>query len=99
MGNWISSGSIAEPGRGTSFRFQRFFFPILRWRVRFQGMNEATRDLGYFIDSGQERGLICSGRFGKAADFSGELKRSIVNLFGGDGWIKVEKRFDVPAHS
>jgi hypothetical protein len=94
-----SADSIAEPRRGKSFRFCRFFSPILRWCVRFEGMNETTRDLGYFIDSSLERGLVCLRRFVKAADFSHELERSILNLFGGYGRIKIEKRLDIPAHS
>jgi hypothetical protein len=61
-------------------------------------MNEAGRRRGYFIDGSQKRGLICLRRFVKAGDFSHELERGIVNLFGRDGRIKVEKRFDVPAH-
>jgi hypothetical protein len=62
-------------------------------------MNETTRDLGYFIDSSEERDLICFRRFVKTADFSHELERSILNFFGGYGRIKVEKRLDIPAHS
>jgi len=62
-------------------------------------MNETSRNLGYFIDSSKERSLICSRRFVKTADFSHELERGILNLFGRDDRIKVEKRFDVPAHS
>ncbi len=95
----VVSFPSGKPRRGKSFRFCRFFSPILRWRVRFERMNETTRDRGYFIDSRQERGLICSRRFVKAADFSHELKRGILNFFGSDGRIKVEKWFDVSAHS
>jgi hypothetical protein len=62
-------------------------------------MNETSRDFGYFIDSSQERRLIRSRRSVKTADFSHELERGILNLFGGDGRIKVEKCFDIPAHS
>jgi len=62
-------------------------------------MNEASRDLSDFIDSGQERGLICSRRFVETADFSHELKRRSLHLFGGDGRIKIEKCFNIPAHS
>jgi hypothetical protein len=61
-------------------------------------MNETGRDLGYFIDSRQERGFIGSRRFVETADFSDELERGSSNLFSGDGRIKVEKRFDIPAH-
>ena len=84
---------------GARFSLCGLFFPILRWRVRFEGMNETRRDPGYFIDSGQERSLIGSRRFVKTADFSHELKRRSPNLFGGDGRIKIEKCFDIPAHS
>jgi len=62
-------------------------------------MNEASRDPCDFIDSRQERGLIGSRRFVKTADFSHELERCGLNLFGGDGRIKIEKCFDIPAHS
>jgi hypothetical protein len=61
-------------------------------------VNETCRDPGYFIDSSEERGLICSRRFVKTADFPDELKRGILDLFGGNGGIKVEKCLDVPAH-
>jgi hypothetical protein len=90
--------SIAEPGRGASFRFYRFFFAILRWRVRFERMNQPTRSRGYFVDRGLEGSLICFRRFVKTADFSHELERSILNLFWSDWRIKVEKCLDVPAH-
>jgi hypothetical protein len=62
-------------------------------------MNETSRDPGYFIDSSQERGFIGSRRFVKTADFSYELECGGLNLFGGDGRIKIEKCFDIPAHS
>ncbi len=62
-------------------------------------MNKASRDCGYFVDGSLERSLIGTRRFVKATDFSYELKGSILNLFGGDGRIKVEKRLDVPTHS
>ena len=61
-------------------------------------MNETGRYLRYIIDSSQERGLIGSRRFVKTADFSHELERGSLNLCCGDGRIKVEKCFDVPAH-
>ena len=35
----------------------------------------------------------------KTADFPYKLERSILNLFRSNWRIKVEKRFDVPAHS
>ncbi len=62
-------------------------------------MDEASRDLSDFIDSSEERGLIGSRRLVKTADFSYELERRGLNLFGGDGRIEVEKCFDIPAHS
>jgi hypothetical protein len=62
-------------------------------------MNETSRDLRDFIDSSEERGLIGSRRLVKTADFSYELERRGLNLFGGDGRIEVEKCFDIPAHS
>src|SRR5712664_1139696 len=94
-----SADSIGEPGRGTSFRFCRFFFSILRRSVRFERMNETSRDLGYFVDSSQERSLIRFRRFTETADFSHELERGILDLFGGNRRIKVEQCLDVPAHS
>jgi hypothetical protein len=62
-------------------------------------MNQATRSRSYFLDRGLERVLVCFRRFVEAADFSHKLERGVLNLLGGDGRIKVEKRFDVPAHS
>ncbi len=85
--------------QGASFSLCLLFFSIPRWCVRFEGVNETGRDLGYFVDSSQERGLICSRGFVKTADFPHELKRGILDLFGGNGGIKVEKCLDVPAHS
>ena len=59
---------------GARFSLRGLFFSILRWRIRFEGMNETSRDSGYFIDSRQKRGLIGSRRFVKTADFSYELE-------------------------
>jgi hypothetical protein len=95
----MSGQSIAEPGRGARFRFGRFLFAILLWRRRFERMNQATRSRSYFVDRGLKRGIICFRRFVKAADFSDELKRSVLNFFGRDGRIKIEEWFDVSAHS
>ena len=100
-GSQSSAGldSIAEPRCGAGFRFYRFLFAILRRRIRFERMNQTTRGRGYFVDSGQERGLICFRRFGKTADFSNELQRGILDLVGSNWRIEVEKWSDVPAHS
>jgi hypothetical protein len=62
-------------------------------------MNEASRNLSDFIDSSQERGLIGSRWLVKTADFSHELARRGLNLIAGDERIKIEKCFDIPAHS
>jgi hypothetical protein len=62
-------------------------------------MNEASRDLRYVLDSSKEEGFICSRRFVKSADFSHELERGILNFFGSDERLKVEKSFDIPTHS
>jgi hypothetical protein len=91
--------SSAKPHYGAGFRFCGLFFPIPPWCIRFEGMNEASRDLSDFIDSSEERGLIGSRRLVETADFSHELERRGLNLFAGDGRIKVEKRFDIPAQS
>ena len=64
----------------------------------FERTEKARRDVGYFIDSSQERRFICVRRFVKAADFSYELERSGLNLFGSDGRIEIEKGFDIPTH-
>ena len=63
-----------DPPQGSSLGLGGPFLSIPRRRVRFEGMNETSRDPGYFIDSSQERGLIGSRRFVKAADFSHELE-------------------------
>jgi hypothetical protein len=91
--------SNAESFRGPRFCFGRFLFAIPRWSVRFQRMEKARRDVGYFVDSSEERRLICVRRFVKSADLSYKLKRSGLNLLGSDGRIEIEKGFDIPAHS
>src|SRR5436309_16114550 len=59
-----------DPPQGSSPSLCGSFFSI-PWRcVRFEGMNETSRDPGYFIYSSQERGLIGSRRFVKTADCS-----------------------------
>ncbi len=93
-----SADSIGEPGRGTSFRFCRFFFAILRRSVRFEGTNELCRDSSDLIDGSNERSFIRFRRLVEPGDFSHELEGGRAHLFGGDGRIKIEKRFDIPAH-
>jgi hypothetical protein len=90
--------SSAEPLSGARFRFGRFLFAIPRRGMGLERTEKARRDVGYFIDSSQERRLICIRRFVKTADLSYKLERSGLNLFGGDGRIEIEKGFDIPAH-
>jgi hypothetical protein len=73
-------------------------FAIFGWRAGFERVNQASGNSGYIVDGREECGFICERRFGEAADFSDELERSRANLFGIDRRIKIEKRFDVPAH-
>jgi len=94
-----SAESIAEPCCGANFRFRGFFFPISRRRVRFERMQEAARNGLYFVDCGQECGFVCLRWLVEAANFSHELQRRSSDLVRCDGRIKVEKRFDIPAHS
>jgi hypothetical protein len=63
-----------DPPQGSGLSLCGSFFSIPWWCIRFEGMNETSRDPGYFIDSSQERGLIGSRRFIKTADFSHELE-------------------------
>src|SRR5713226_7539971 len=106
-GKWVSrtypwppsADSIGEPGCGTSFRSGRLFFPILRRCVRFERVQEAARNGRYFVDCGQECGFVCFRRLVEAANFSHELERRGSDLVRCDGRIKVEKCFDIPAHS
>ena len=91
-------GLTAESLRGPSFRFCRLLFSILGWCVRFERMDKASRDAGYFVDRRQERGLIGLRRLVESANFPDELERSGTDLFGRYGWIKIEEGFDVPAH-
>ena len=51
-----------------------------------------------FVQRRKQRACVCLRGFVKTADFSHELERSSSNLFGGDGRIKIEKGFDIPAH-
>src|SRR5579863_737454 len=93
----VESG--AESFGGASLCFCRLFFAIPAGRGRFERAQKASRDFGYFIDSSQERGLVCLRRFVKAADFPHVLERRGSNLFVRNRWIEVEKGFDIPAHS
>jgi hypothetical protein len=92
------AGSIAEPGRGASFCFAGLLLAILGWRAGFERVNQASGNSGNIVDGREERGFICEGRLGEAANFPDELERSRANLFGSDWRIKIEKRSDVPAH-
>ncbi len=61
-------------------------------------MNELCRDSSDLVDSSNERSFIRFRRLVEPGDFSHELERGRAHLFGGDGPIKIEKRFDIPAH-
>jgi hypothetical protein len=90
--------SNAESFRGPRFRFGSFFFAVPRGSMSLKRTEKARRDVGYFVDSSQERRLIRVRRFVKSADLPHKLKRSGLNLFGSDGRIEIEKGFDIPAH-
>jgi hypothetical protein len=57
-----------------------------------------ARDGGDLFDGTQEDRFIHLGWLVEARDLPDELKRRCPNLFRRDGRIKVEQRFDVPAH-
>jgi len=61
-------------------------------------MQKMGGDVGDFVDGALEGLFIALGGFVKAADLSDELERSCSNLFGCDGRLEVEERFDIPAH-
>ncbi len=61
-------------------------------------MNELSRDSSDLIDGGNERSFIRFRRLVEPGDFSHELERGRAHLFWSDGRIKIEKRFDIPAH-
>src|SRR5271154_4370898 len=61
-------------------------------------MKKPTRDSSNFIDGSLKRRFVCLRRFAKTAYFPHELKRSIPNLFLGNGWIEIEENLDVSAH-
>jgi hypothetical protein len=99
---WLSKslmgGLRAESFRCAGPRFGGFFFAVFGRRGGFQGAEQPVRDGGYFIDRSEKSFLIGLRRFVEAGDLSYELQRSSLDFVGGDGRIKVEKRFDVSAH-
>ena len=46
----MSLALVTEPGGCAGFRFRRFFFAILRWRARFQCLQQASRTCSYFVN-------------------------------------------------
>jgi len=62
-------------------------------------MEKAGRDLGNFLDCGQERSFICLRRFVKTADFPDELERSRSNLFRSYGRIEIKEGLNISAHT
>jgi hypothetical protein len=61
-------------------------------------MNELCRDSCDLIYGRNERSFIRFRRLVEPGDLSHELERGRADLFGSDGRIKIEKRFDIPAH-
>ena len=61
-------------------------------------MDKTRGDAGDLLNGGQECGLVRLRGFGKAADFSHELERSIPDFFRSDGRVKIEKGFDISTH-
>lgn len=90
--------SGAESFDGASFRLGSLFFPILRRRGGFERPKQAHRYRRYVIDSAEEGVLICLRRFIETADLSNELDRCRPDLFRVHGWLKIEKRLNIPAH-
>jgi len=84
--------------RVSSFGLCRLFFPILWRRIGFERTEKLGRDGGNSIDCSQERLLIRLRWLVKSADLSDELEGGISNLVSSDGWIEVEKYFDISAH-
>jgi hypothetical protein len=61
-------------------------------------MKKVGGNVGYVVHRVLKGRFIALGGLVKAADFSDELERRCPNLFVGDWRLKVEKRFDIPAH-
>src|SRR6266478_1621875 len=93
-----SPDSRAESLGGASFGLGRLFFPILGRRGGFERTEETSRHAGYFIHGSLERSLVGFRRLVKTADFSHELQRGSLNLFGSNRRIEVKEGFDIPAH-
>jgi len=101
--NWSRKACLADSNaeslRRACFRFCGFFLSIPRRGGGFERTEKSSRNPGHFIDGCKERGFVCLRRFVETADFSHELERRRSNLFGRDRRLKVEKSFDIPAHS
>jgi hypothetical protein len=61
-------------------------------------MNQTRGYFRDFLDRGLKRFFVGLRRFVETGDFADELERRRTHLFWGDGRIKIEKRFDIPAH-
>ena len=83
---------------GAGFGFSGLFRPILRGCVGFKRDQEASRDTGYIIDSGEEGRFVSFGRLVEAADLSYELKGGGADFGFGKGRIKLKESFNVAAH-
>src|SRR5437588_2223148 len=82
-----------------SFCLCGLFLPILRRGAGFERTKKPHRDTGNFIDCRQKRIFISFRRFIETGYLSHKLERSISNFFVSDERVKVEKRFNISAHS
>src|SRR5215470_13200416 len=82
----------------TRFGSGGFFFAIAGRSGSFEGLQEAHRGTGDFVNGCVEGGFVGFGRFVKAGNLADELERSVADFVGSDGRIEVEKRFDVSAY-
>ena len=78
--------------------FDCLFFPVLWGRIGFEGKKKLRRDASNRVDGSLESLFVRPGWFIEACDLSSELERSSSHLVRGDGWIEVEKGFDISAH-
>jgi hypothetical protein len=90
---------IAESLCGASFGFRSLFFAILRRRDGFERMEKPSGNAGDFIHRILEQLFVGLGWFCKSTDLPDELERSGTNFFIRNGWIEIEKGFDISTHS
>jgi hypothetical protein len=87
-----------EPEARTFLCLSCLFFPIARWRIGRQRMNQPLSGLSHFIDCPVECNVIRSRGTIHAAQLPNELNGGRANLIVGGGWTEVSQCLDVSTH-